>query len=132
MQISCMTAWNTVSCTYTHRYIYCKQYTYHSQVRQENVDFHRYYTNGGLEDLKFRMDQKLYPPRCKARVQAKHTQFFESSRGLDFRLVCGRKCISSGKIIIPSSNNGMYVKANQCSYYCKMSLYIDRFIRSEL
>lgn len=80
-----------------------------SQVRQEDVDFHQYYTKGRLEDLKFRMDQKLYPPRRKARVQAKHACFFESSRSLDFRLVCGKKCINAGKIIIPSSNNGMLI-----------------------
>ena len=80
------------------------------------MDFHQYYTNGRLEDLKFRMDQKLYPPRRKARVQAKHTSFFESSNSLDFQLVCDKKCISTGKIIIPSSNNGMLTESKNQAY----------------
>ena len=97
-----------------------------SQIGREDVDFHQYYTNGRLEDLKFRMDQKLYPPRCKARVQAKHSSFFESSKSLDYQLACDKKCISTGKIIIPSSNNSR-LTVSPCSQYIKCS-YINRFI----
>ena len=73
------------------------------QIKQEDIDFHQYYSSGRLEELKFRMDQKLYPPRRKARVKAGHKSFFESSRTLDYQLVCGKSYIS-GKIIIPRSN----------------------------
>ena len=51
------------------------------------------------------MDQKLYPPRCKARVKAKHESFFESSKAIDYQVTNDKKCIN-GKIIIPR-NNGM-------------------------
>ena len=55
------------------------------------------------------MDQKLYPPRCKARVKAQHKSFFESSKSLDFQLVFDKKCIN-GKIIIPCCRRGMLFK----------------------
>ena len=51
------------------------------------------------------MDQNLYPPRCKARVKAKHESFFKSSKTIDYQLTNDKKCIA-GKIIIPS-NKGM-------------------------
>ena len=78
-----------------------------SQIKQEDIDFHQYYTNGRLEDLKLRMDKRLYPPRRKARVQAKHKSFFKLSKSIDYQLVCDKRCIS-GKIIIPSGK-GTYV-----------------------
>ena len=75
------------------------------QIRKEDIDFHQYYTNGRLEDLKLLMDEKLYPPRRKARVQAKHNSFFESSNAVDYCLVFDKKCIP-GKIITPCHNYG--------------------------
>ena len=78
---------------------------YISQIEQKDIDFHEYYTNGKLDDLKYRMDRKLYPPRRKARVQAKHSSFFESSKTLDYCLTFSKKCIT-GKIIIPCHNIG--------------------------
>ena len=93
-----------------------------SQIIQEDIDFHQYYSNGRLEDLKFRMDEQLYPPRRKARVQAKHKSFFESSKSLDFQLTCGKKCIN-GKIIIPGSK-GMCVNC-EVSHH---NIYINRYI----
>ena len=53
------------------------------------------------------MDQNLYPPRCKARVKAKHESFFRSSKAIDYQLTNDKKCIA-GKIII-SPNKGTYV-----------------------
>jgi len=92
-------------CIYTIYYVAILQL----QIRKEDVDFHQYYDTDRLEDLKFRMDQKLYPPRRKARVQAKHRSFFESSKSLDFQLVFDKKCIN-GKIIIPCCRRGMLFK----------------------
>ena len=48
------------------------------------------------------MDQKLYPPRYKARVKAKHESFFKSSKAIDYQVTKDVK----GKIVIPP-NNGM-------------------------
>lgn len=95
------------------------------QIRQEDIDFHQYYTNGRREDLKFRMDHGLYPPRRKVRVQANQESFFESSKSLDFHLVCGQKCIN-GKIIIPS-RHGTYVKLyGLCKY--KPCMYVHTYV----
>ena len=55
------------------------------------------------------MDQKLYPPRCKARVKAIHISFFESSRSLDYQLVCGQTYV--GKITIPRSNGRYFTES---------------------
>ena len=87
-----------------------------SQIKQEDVDFHQYYSNGRLEVLKYRMDEKLYPPRRKARVQAKHKHFFEKSKSVNFQLICGKKC-TNGKIIIPGSN-GMYIAIKSSNITC--------------
>ena len=79
------------------------------QIRQQDIDFHQYYSNGRLEELKFRMDQKLYPPRRKARVKAGHKGFFKSSRSLDYQLVCGKSYV--GKITIPHSNGRYFTES---------------------
>ena len=55
---------------------YVNGFCYLSQIKQGDVDFHQYYSNGKLEELKNRMDRKEYPPRCKATVVAKHKNFF--------------------------------------------------------
>ena len=88
------------------------------------MDFYQYYINGRLEELKFRMDENLYPPRCKARVQAKHKSFFESPKSLDFQLAFDEKRISR-KIIIPS-NNGMLIGLNQ--EVIDIYMYINRYV----
>ena len=80
------------------------------QIIQEDIDFHQYYSNGRLEELKFRMDQKLYQPRRKARVRAGHKSFFESSRSLDYQLIFGKNYIS-GKITIPRSNGRYFIES---------------------
>ena len=46
------------------------------------------------------MDEKLYPPRFKAIVQAKNKDFFESSNCLYYQLICGAE-ITKGKLIVP-------------------------------
>ena len=51
------------------------------------------------------MDQKLYPPRCKARVKAKLESFFKSSKAIDYQITNDKNCVD-GKIDIPP-NNGM-------------------------
>ena len=70
------------------------------------------------------MDEQLYPPRRKARVQAKHRSFFESSKSIDFQLTCGKKCIN-GKIIIPGSK-GMF--GIQSSKVIQHNIHINRYI----
>ena len=55
------------------------------------------------------MDQKLYPPRRKARVKAGHKNFFESSRSLDYQLVCGES--HDGKITIPRSSGRYFIES---------------------
>lgn len=46
------------------------------------------------------MDEKLYPPRFKAIVQAKNKDFFESSNYLYYQLTCGTEIIK-GKLVVP-------------------------------
>lgn len=88
--------------SYIHSYFICV-----SQIRREDVDFHHYYGDDELlEDLKQRMDQKLYPPRCKARVVT-NKDFFAKSRSIIFQVLCNAKCTYRGKITIPSHKNGM-------------------------
>ena len=53
------------------------------------------------------MDQKQYPPRCKARVNAKNKDFFTKSRSISFQITCNGKCTNRGKIDIPWIKNGM-------------------------
>ena len=55
------------------------------------------------------MDLKQYPPRCKARVVAKHKRFFaKASRKIKIQCKCNTKQSYKGKISIPCSSNGMY------------------------
>ena len=55
------------------------------------------------------MDQKLYPPRRKARVKAEHKSFFKSSRSLDYQLICGKSY--GGKITIPRSSGRYFTES---------------------
>ena len=70
------------------------------------MDFYQYYDNK-LEELKNRMDQSQYPPRCKARVIAKHINFFAKSKRIIIECSCNAKCSYKGKISIPYTSNGM-------------------------
>lgn len=49
------------------------------------------------------MDEKLYPPRRTARVQATREDFFRSPKDVNFQLTCNGNRVR-GKIIIPCSN----------------------------
>ena len=91
-----------------------------SQIKQNDVDFHQYYKNGKLEELKCRMDNKCYPPRCKVKIQAKHKDFFaKSSRNVKFYLKCNAHTYE-GMIAIPC-NGGK----NICTYiYIYIYIYI--------
>ena len=82
----------------------------HSQIKQEDVDFHQYYSNGKLEELKNRMDRKEYPPRFKATVIAKHKSFFaKAHRKIIIQSTCNAKFSYKGKISIPcTSSEGSY------------------------
>jgi len=80
---------------------------YLPQIKQQEVDFHQYYSNDKLEELKCKMDKKLYPPRCKVKVQAKHKDFFKSSRSINFKITCNTKCTNKGKIDIPCSGKNI-------------------------
>lgn len=78
------------------------------QIKREDVDFHQYYSNGRQEELKDRMDKKLYPPRCKARVKANNKSFFITSmKKISIQVTCKAKCIDGGNIDIPCIKNGM-------------------------
>ena len=83
-------------------------YIHISQIKQEDVDFHQYYNNYNVEELKQRMDDKQYPPRCKARIKAKSEYFFTvSGKIMNYQVTCNTKCTNKGKIVIPC-NIGMY------------------------
>ena len=85
---------------------YVNGFCYLSQIEQGDVDFHQYYSNGKLEELKNRMDQKEYPPRCKATVVAKHKNFFvKAHRKINVQCTCKANCSYKGKISIPCTNN---------------------------
>ena len=79
------------------------------QIKKQDVDFYQYYySDDSLKELKQKMDWKQYPPRCKAKVTANCNDFFiKSTRTINFQILCGTKCAIKGKIVIPSSNNGM-------------------------
>ena len=71
------------------------------------------------------MDEKQYPPRCKARVIAKHKNFFvKPSRKIKVRCTCKEKCFYKRKMPIPySSSNGMNV-FNSLNTYVIMMYYV--------
>ena len=80
-----------------------------SQIKQKDVDFHQYYSNSKLDELKYRMDQKEYPPRCKATVIAKHKNFFvKAHRKIVIRCTCNTSSYE-GTIFIPcTSSEGIF------------------------
>ena len=52
------------------------------------------------------MDQKEYPPRCKATVVAKHKNFFvKAHRKIIIQCICNANCSYKGKISIPCTSN---------------------------
>ena len=74
------------------------------------MDFHKYYDNGNLGELKYKMDHGQYPPRCKAKIIAKDSSFFtKSSKKIKVRCICNAKCSYKGKISIPCNKIGMTV-----------------------
>ena len=72
------------------------------------------------------MDEKLYPPRFKAIVQARKKDFFATSKYLYFQLTCGSKIIK-GKLLVPG--DGM-----KACHMCLPAIYnsstIDTFSES--
>ena len=93
-------------------YSYIQFITYvRSQIKKEDVDFHQYYSNDELEILKYKMDQKQYPPRCEAIVTAKHKNFFDkSSWKIIIQCMCNAKFSYKGKISIPCiSSEGIII-----------------------
>ena len=73
------------------------------------MDFDKYYDNGKLEELKYRMDHRQYPPRCEAKVIANPQKSFftKSSKKIKVRCICNAKCSYKGKISIPCNKIGM-------------------------
>ncbi|XP_065920633.1 uncharacterized protein [Dysidea avara] len=72
-----------------------------NEIYQQDVDFHHYYESNCLDELRLRMDEKLYPPRFTVVVHAKDKKMFESSRYMNYKLTSGTKTIS-GKLTMPS------------------------------
>lgn len=68
-----------------------------------------------MKQLKLRMDEKLYPPRFKAVVQARSRNFFESSKYLHFQLTCGTEIIK-GKLIVPGFGRKFNTLVNYVLY----------------
>lgn len=58
--------------------------------------------NTALEQLKLRMDEKIYPPRVRLTIQAIDDNFFKSKNFLDFEILCGTDSKFNGSISIPS------------------------------
>ena len=95
-----------------------------SQIRQEDVDFHQYYRNRKLKELKKRMERKQYPPRCSTKVNATNKHFFtKSQRSISFQITCNAKCVYRGKILIPCSN-GMYICMSIANQFYIMYIYM--------
>ena len=96
-------------CAFKITFVYAVYYL--SQIKQGDVDFHQYYSNGKLEDLKYRMDQKQYPPRCKVTVVAKHKNFFvKAHRKITIQCTCNTKYSYKGKVSIPcTSDEGIII-----------------------
>lgn len=79
-----------------------------SQIKQEEVDFHQYYSNGKLAELKYRMGQKQYPPRCRVKVVANDAKFFAKSKKIKFQCTSNLTYSYEGTIHIPHTTRGMY------------------------
>lgn len=84
------------------------------QIYQKDVDFHQYYENDSLDELRLKMDEQIYPPRFTVVVHAKDKKLFESSRYINYQLTSGIKTIS-GKLTVPSIGKG---------YRCYMKIFV--------
>ncbi|XP_065920649.1 uncharacterized protein [Dysidea avara] len=61
-------------------------------ICQEEVDFHQYYSDVELqEELKMKMEHKLYPPRFRVAIQANDERFFQQSNCFTINLFGGRR-----------------------------------------
>jgi len=68
------------------------------------------------------MDEKLYPPRFKAVVQAKSRNFFRSSKYLHFQLTCGTEIIK-GKLVVPGFGMKVQYTCKLCNLFFFIMLY---------
>ena len=57
------------------------------------------------------MDKTLYPPRFNVVVQAKEKFFFESSKYVNYQLLCGTE-IKAGKLTVPSVGKVTVIEYN--------------------
>ena len=88
-----------------------------------------------MNQLRLLMDEKLYPPRFKAIVQARNKDFFESSNYLYYQLTCGTEVIK-GKLVVPGRGMKMigYFINIHCLFvlFSQIRLYLPQALANQI